>query len=123
MPTDPALSVLDSGAIAVAVGRAVADARRAAGLSVSAAQAHPAISHRVPDLAAVEAGERAPTLPELLALASVIDADPHDLLADALAALPGTARTPGTTTRLVQTVQQLHPARREHLRAVLATFA
>lgn len=62
------------------------------------------------------------TFGRLVTIADVLDADPLDLLCEAVLAVPDHHPAPGTTTRLVHTIHQMHPERREHLAEMIAVL-
>jgi len=103
-----------------ALGHAVACARKAAGMNRERAVAKLPIT--AGHLLAYERGGASLTLSRLAALSEQMGADPLDLVREALLAAPDHHPAPGTTTRLVHTIHQMHPERREHLAEMIAVL-
>jgi len=104
-----------------AVGEALTNARRAAG------QTRAALARRlgVPaaTVARYETGRASVPVTQLTAIAAALDADPVELLAEAVADahLPGHASA-ARTTRFVRAVNALPPAQREPVRRLVISL-
>ena len=105
-------------AVNAAVGAVCAEARRAAGVSRAVVAAHLDMSAEALELQ--ERGACGMSVPRLLALAAAVNADPIDLLADAMTRA-GFAHEP--TVQLVTALTALHPAKRAAARDLLRTLS
>ena len=115
-PTESA----EDRAFDAALGRTVAAYREAVGMSRERLVANMPIT--AGHLLAFERGNAGLTLSRVVALAEQTDADPLDLILEALVASRRLHHLPGATTRLVHAIHHMHPTKREHVAEIVAVM-